>query len=286
VQITNTAVEVLRSAPLAKTASFDELLHLVSECAIGDYLDGLDDVPVGPGDAEHTVFCPSGRAEELLKRPPAAEGVVTQYLASKTYWSKKLQGLPASFLLADAKRLGQTMRGLRYVADMHLDEYWKASGDAQPDRFSLKPTQLLQQRGPRLVGPSVTGPLFDISDFLVGARFRASAQQFKKAVAFLNEERPDYENAIKEAVGAVESRARQMTGEATLGRASDELARCGLVPRSLAKLQTALNDYRNSMPAVGHGGVEPADTEALEARAMVNSCAAALLYLLGLEPEA
>jgi hypothetical protein len=40
------------------------------------------------------------------------------------------------------------------------------------------------------------------------------------------------------------------------------------------------------MPAVGHGGLEPADTEIVEARALVNSCAAALLYLLELKAGA
>jgi hypothetical protein len=209
-----------------------------------------------------------------------------RYLAGKTYWATKLHQHAAGFRAADARRLGHDLRDLKVVADAYDGQWWTYMADPQQDVFYLRSTPGLLQRGPRLLGAAVAGPVFDISDYLAGAPLEASAQQFRKALTYLTGERPDYENAIKEAVGAVESRARQMTGESTLGRAADALVRARRIPRPLARWLTALWDYRSSMPAVGHGGLEPADTEIVEARALVNSCAAALLYLLELKAGA
>lgn len=277
IQISGTAAEILRAAPLAQGEELQPMLDLVAECALGDFLDGLKEVPRG----QHTPqFYDSARIEELLARPPVRESEAIRYLAAKAYWATKLHQHAAGFRKADSRRIGLALRDLRIVADTYTDQWWTYMADPHPDVFYLKASQALLQRGPRMLGPAVAGPVFDISDYLASAPLEASAQQFRKALAFLTGERPDYENAIKEAVGAVESRARQMTGESTLGRAADALRDTRRIPRSLARLLTALWEYRSSMPAVGHGGLKPADTEIVEARAMVNSCASALLYLL------
>jgi hypothetical protein len=191
----------------------------------------------------------------------------------------------AVFGESDARRLGCRLRDLKLMADTDEDEWWRYVADPVPDQFLLRAAQALLQQGPRLVGPTVTGPLFDIRDFLDENEHGPSAQAFRKALGFLTGSSPDYENAVKEAVGALESRARQMTGAATLGDAVPLLVRRYQMPKSIGRVLTALYGFRSAEPAVGHGGVELGDTSPVEARAMVNACAAALLFLLQTEAE-
>lgn len=144
----------------------------------------------------------------------------------------------------------------------------------------LKATRSLIQSGPRMMGRAVSCPVFDIGDRLRDPRYRASDAHLKKAYAFLQSTSPDYENAMKEAVVALESLARQITGESTLGRAADALERQKQVVPPVAKVLRALYEYRSRTPGVGHGGELPPSTEATEARLLVNLCSSALLHLV------
>jgi hypothetical protein len=286
VQVSSTATELLRRSSFVEGAGLDSALDVISECAIGDFLDHLEpeQVPLPQHTPPRDEFWDSTRLQELFTRRPVREADAVRYLAAKTYWARKLRQPAAGLRAADARRLGYELRDLKVSADTYEGEWWTYMADAHPDVFYLKATQALLQRGPLLMGNAVAGPVFNIRDYLKGAPDEASAQQFRKALGFLGGDHPDYENAVKEAVGAVESRARQMTRESTLGRAADALLRAGRIPRPLARWLHALYDYRSSMPAVAHGGLEPAGTENVEARALVNSCSAALLYLLELGP--
>lgn len=285
IQVSGTAGEVLRQAPVATGAELEQLLDVVAECALGDFLDQLEQVPLAPRSPPRDVFLDANGIRELLNRSRAPEAETIRYLAAKTYWSTKLHQVAAGFRSPDARRLGHELRDLRVVADAYDGQWWTYMADPHPDCFYLRSSRELMHSGPRLVGAAVAGPVFDIRDFLAGAPSEASAQQFRKALTSLTSDSPDYENAIKDAVGALESRARQMTGASTLGRAIDMLVQEARIPRSFGRWLTAMWEYRSSEPAVGHGGLTPADTEASEARAMVNSCAAALLYLLALNGD-
>lgn len=286
VQVSGTALEVLRCSPHVTAESTEDVLPLIGECAIGDYLDGREQAPT-PGDGlQHSTLWAADDVEGLFQRPPSSDAAILRYLASKVWWAKRLDTSGVAEVRdADTRRLGNSLREFRVVADTYEGKYWDRIGDTQPDRMLLRASTLLLQRGPRLVEGAVGGPVFDIREYLADPRHEASAQHFRKALGFLNADNPDYENAVSEAVRALESRARQMTGAATLGQAIKDLVARGRIPNSLGKMMTALYEYRNSMPGVGHGGTEPSSTSPAEARAMVNGCASALRYLLEAEPE-
>jgi hypothetical protein len=282
VQVSGSSVELLQTRPLIPRASVEESLDLLAECAIGDHLDQLS-ANLEAGGPVQEVVCHDSYVQGLAKRAPVPDAIALGYIASKSYWSKKLHQPAAVFTHGDAVRLAQGIQDLRNLADDYQGEWWAYYGEPQHDGFLLRPSQALMQRGPRLTGPGVAGPIFDISDRLTEARYDASAQQLRKAYGFLAGEHPDYENAAKEAVGALESLARQMSGEATLGRSAATLLRRGAIDPPTAKILTDLYEYRNRTPGVGHGAETPAASELFEARLIVNLCASALLFLVELD---
>jgi hypothetical protein len=282
VQITGTAADRLEQRPLVPGMSLQEGLELVADAAIGDHLDGLEGV-LEEGSPVQEIVCRREYVDDLAKRKRVPDLVAVQYLAAKTYWAKRRHQVAGVITYADAMRLGQTVADLRVLADTYLDELWTYYADPSFDGFILSPTQELLKSGPKLEGPTVSGPIFDISDRLTDARYAPSMQQLRKAYRFLQSSPIDCENAAKEAVGALESMARRVSGESTLGRAVPTLKDRDLVDETTAKILTNLYEYRNRTPGVGHGGLTPGAAEITEARLIVNLCAAALLYLVELD---
>lgn len=84
---------------------------------------------------------------------------------------------------------------------------------------------------------------------------------FNKALKyFRNVAQPDYENAVKEAVCAVEATARVCfpDGGTTLGEIVKSMAgsESGQLPKAIANTFYGLYGFRNSGEGVGHGGAE------------------------------
>jgi hypothetical protein len=256
---------------------------VLAECALGDNLDAQEESLPDEGALPRTVTCPPDLPRQLADRERCSEDAALLYLTAKTWWADKLNQPAALFHQADVLRLSYPATGLRRLATAYEDERWTFVGEPQGDEFMLKPTRTLMRSGPRMMGRTVTGPTFDIIDRLRGERYRASEAQMVKAYNFLRGEQPDYENAAKEAVGALESLARRLSGEATLGKSADALKRRKLIDAPTAKILSDLYEYRSRTSGVGHGGETPPASEVSEARLIVNLCASALLFLVELD---
>jgi hypothetical protein len=256
-------------------------LDIVAECLMCDYLDSLPGR--FPPEGRVTLQCSPEELEALRSRERAADEVALSYLVGKTYWAYKYRQHYAVITYPDQLRLGFPIADLQLLADAYAGQRWTYYSEPQHDGFALMATQDLKQAGPRLMGRAVSGPIFDVLDSLSEQRYRAAATQLGKAYGFLRAKNPDYANAAKEAVAALESIARVITGASTLGRAIMELEQQKRIDSPTAKALGALYEYRSRTPGVGHGGKTPPSTEIAEARLIVNLCASASLYLLELD---
>lgn len=96
---------------------------------------------------------------------------------------------------------------------------------------------------------------------LVDNRLHAARQHYSKALRhFRDREKPDFENAVKEAVCAVEAAAKELFPDAkanTLGdfiKWASNTTRGQLMPPSISQTFTGLYAFRSSGQGVSHGG--------------------------------
>ena len=96
---------------------------------------------------------------------------------------------------------------------------------------------------------------------------------------------PDYANAIKEAISAVESVCRIIVGDkgkaATLGQTIKKINDKGVViPPALEQAYSKLYGYTCEAGGIRHGSIEMTDVGEEDARYMVVSCSAFVNYLI------
>jgi hypothetical protein len=116
---------------------------------------------------------------------------------------------------------------------------------------------LVHRRGRRHTADRVTRAQMVLSD----PRLRKALAHFNKALKyFRNVSEPDYENAVKEAVCAVEASARALfpSGGATLGDIVKSITGSGVgqLPKPIAQTFHGLYGFRSGGEGVGHGGTE------------------------------
>lgn len=284
VQVFGTSDQMLRNTYLGSLGGHEETLGIVAECRIGDYLDEISGELQGDA-ASPNLTCTSEYLTQLKNRERSTDAVILRYLTAKTWWAARYERPAyAVFRYPDQLRLGcSSLREMRVIADGHLKELWAHQAEPQHDGFALIATPKLKRSGPGLMASSVSGPVFDVLGALQAPRYAASAEQLRKSYRFLNDESPDYPNSAKDAVGALESLARRITGASTLGSAIGLLQDRGKIDVPAARILEAIYAYRNRTPGVGHGGITPPSTEVAEARLIVNLCASATLYLMELD---
>lgn len=107
----------------------------------------------------------------------------------------------------------------------------------------------------------------------------AAREHYRKARRFLNASDPDFANAAKEGVCAVESLLGALTGERDFNKAVGKAVAGSGIPRPLGELIKKLYAYRGDAPGVAHAGLPEADQE--DAQFVVNLAAAIGLYLRG-----
>ena len=116
---------------------------------------------------------------------------------------------------------------------------------------------------------------------LVGAR-----KHYDKALKFFrNPTKPDYENAVKEAVCAVEAAGKSLfpvAKAATLGDLAKWLASTKdvSVPKALTQTITGIYAYRSGGDGVGHGGSAGGAATAEVAEYVLAVCASQIIYLV------
>lgn len=93
---------------------------------------------------------------------------------------------------------------------------------------------------------------------------------------------PDYRNSIKEAISAVESISKQLSGSATQGLAGalDELTKHVEIHRALRGGFVKLYGYASDEDGIRHAILEQPNVGFAEAKYMIVSCSAFINYLL------
>ena len=93
---------------------------------------------------------------------------------------------------------------------------------------------------------------------------------------------PDYRNSIKEAISAVESVAKQISGKnkATLGPALDELGKSVEIHPSFKEALKKLYGYTNDEGGIRHALLEEKDIGFDEAKFMIVACSAFVNFLI------
>lgn len=214
------------------------------------------------------------------RREPASHSEVYRYVAAKLYWASLFDVSPVEFTYADSRRLGVKLETIIRVADAGHGELWNRVDN--PLRPVYRPTARLWRdfeagRIPGLVLP----PVFQIQRLLSAPEYAPARHQFEKAVDLL--QRGDRENAAKEAVGALESVALQVTGKRTgqLGELVKELRGKGEIPPPLDKVFEAIWGYTSQQSGVRHGGSTIPDLDERMAVFVVDLVAAAICFLVG-----
>jgi hypothetical protein len=139
-------------------------------------------------------------------------------------------------------------------------------------------TDLPSNRIPGIQKPT----LMVVEGELRAPRYKAVQESLRKSVELLRG--GDRENAAKEAVLAVESLARIVTGKsATLGEIVKILKAEGKIPPPLEKVFHGIWGYSSTAPGIRHGGAESADVPESVAAFVHNTAVAAIHLLLELD---
>lgn len=117
----------------------------------------------------------------------------------------------------------------------------------------------------------------DASADLTGAN-----QHLARAMSHMsNRENPDYANAVKEAISAVEAVVGKLTGEHTLGAGLKKLEASGVSIHPALRLGwDKLYGWTSDESGVRHGSIDPASVDQALAKYMVVSCSAFVSYLI------
>lgn len=119
-------------------------------------------------------------------------------------------------------------------------------------------------------------------------RLASARRHYDKAMQFFrNPSKPDYENAVKEAVCSVEAAGKALFQNAkatTLGDLAKWFASTKEVemPKALAQTITGIYAYRNGGDGVGHGGSSGGTATAHVAEYVLAVCASQIIYLVDL----
>jgi len=112
--------------------------------------------------------------------------------------------------------------------------------------------------------------------------FKGPNNQFNKAIDFFNNRpKPDIENCVKEAVGALEGVARILLRDKniTLGKAVDKMVRMGKMRKPFDKIFGALYGIASTEPGSRHGAFELSNADIAEANFVLYNSAACMLFL-------
>jgi len=120
------------------------------------------------------------------------------------------------------------------------------------------------------------------------ARLANARKHYEKALQFFrNPSKPDFENAVKEAVCAIEAAGKALfttAKAATLGDLAKWLATSKevSVPKALCQTITGVYAHRSGGDGVGHGGTSGGAATAEVAEYMLAVCASQVIYWVDL----
>lgn len=117
-------------------------------------------------------------------------------------------------------------------------------------------------------------------------QYQSVNTHIKKALTlFADRKKPDYENAIKESISAVEAMCCIITGQsgaqATLGKTIKKLKECSVhIHPAMESAFSSLYGYTSDEDGIRHGGIDFTNAPAEDAKYMLISCSAFVNYLI------
>lgn len=262
--------------------SFDEALPALSVLAIGQHLDTAP-IPQQPqGRVVADVWVVSDLMELWGRDPEEDDARILRYVAGKFFWGFKLGLEEVRLQRHDALRFGVEVEDLHILARQSEGVLWKRT----PEGYKPEPRLLTDFRAGALPGlerPRIEGA----ADLLDAGRYPGAAHHLSRAREFIHAASPDFPNAAKEAVNAVESVCKTILNapNATLGDCIKTLRRERVVPGEVARILESLYAYRNSTPGVGHGAVDLPEVRVEEATLILGVAAEGITYLDALSPR-
>lgn len=111
--------------------------------------------------------------------------------------------------------------------------------------------------------------------------FDSVKKSIQKAIKLYSDEKPDYENSIKESISAVESMCCIITGEnKTLGKTLKKLEKSNIrIHPALSKGFEELYGYTSNEGGIRHGSIDFKGAKDEDAKYMLVTCAAFVNYL-------
>lgn len=269
---------------LAKIDDEELRLKELSIAAVGEHLDQHGIPELRREQDRSAEVRPSFDAWST--REPACDDDVLTYIGHKVWWGWKLNESATRFGSADMLRLRVTSASLARVAVLGLAQDWEFASSSSDDRHVLTPTpdflrrrQAAASSGSRSAGPE------HLLDQLAAPRYHSVKEHWRKALSYSSGDATDPTNAAKEAVCAVESMARIVTGEPkqTLGKLISILRASGKIDGALAKSLEGVWGFASDSPGVRHGGSTlPTVTPAM-VDYMITASLGAIRYLLSLD---
>ncbi len=121
-----------------------------------------------------------------------------------------------------------------------------------------------------------------VDESLNAMPYAGARSHIQAAVALLaNKQNPDYRNSIKESISAIESIAREITGnpKATLGAALNSLEKKGAMHPALKQALSSLYGYTSDEGGIRHAMLEVSSLDAADAKFMLVVCSAFANYM-------
>lgn len=261
--------------------SFDEALPALSVLAIGQHLD-IAPIPQQPqGRIAADVWVVSDLMELWGQDPEEDDARILRYMAGKFFWGFKLGLEEVRLQRHDALRFGVEVADLHILARQSEGVLWRRTSNG----YQPEPRLLTDFRAGAL--PGLERPRIErAADLLDVGRYPGAAHHLSRAREFIHAANPDFSNAAKEAVNAVESVCKTILNapDATLGDCIKRLRRDKVVPGEVARILESLYAYRNSTPGVGHGGLDIPEVSVEEAMLILGVAAEGITYLDALRP--
>lgn len=179
-----------------------------------------------------------------------------------------------------------------YIIFDFIERYLKICDDATFDKMQAEFNAILEDEVSAyrildgLVVPITNkSEMGSISDAM-NTPFEACSIHIAKALElFVNREKPDYENSIKESISAVESICSEITGiegaQATLGKTIKKLKDAGMhIHPAMENAFTSLYGYTSDEGGIRHGSIDFVEAPSEDAKFMLITCSAFVNYLV------
>lgn len=113
-------------------------------------------------------------------------------------------------------------------------------------------------------------------------KFKGARHHLERATALLaDRRRPDAPNAVKEAISAVESVCREVTGQKTLGDALKRLQAAGVkIHPALERAWSSMYGWTSDADGIRHGSFEAPDVDLPLAKYMLVTCSAFVSHVI------